>query len=79
MILLDGKKLSNEIIENIKEEINSKNIEIGFAVIWVGNDEASSVYVKNKLKKCEYVGIKTELFHLDENVISIVKFINQIN
>ncbi|MBQ8902348.1 MAG: bifunctional methylenetetrahydrofolate dehydrogenase/methenyltetrahydrofolate cyclohydrolase [Bacilli bacterium] len=81
MILLDGKKLSNEIIENIKEEINSKNIEIGFAVIWVGNDEASSVYVKNKLKKCEYVGIKTELFHLDENVSEkeLINLINELN
>lgn len=81
MILLDGKKLSNEIIENIKEEINSQNIEIGFAVIWVGNDEASSVYVKNKLKKCEYVGIKTELFHLDENVSEkeLINLINELN
>lgn len=81
MILLDGKKLSNEIIENIKEEINSKNIEIGFAVIWVGNDEASSVYVKNKLKKCEYVGIKTELFQLDENVSEkeLINLINELN
>ena len=81
MILLDGKKLSNEIIENIKEEINNKKVEIGFAVIWVGNDEASSVYVKNKLKKCEYVGIKTELFHLDENVSEkeLINLINELN
>lgn len=81
MVLLDGKKLSNEIIENIKEEINSKNLTIGFAIIWVGSDEASSVYVKNKLKKCEYVGIKTELFHLEEDVNEeeLINLINELN
>lgn len=68
MVLLDGKKVSSEIIENIKNTISDNNLEIGFAVIWIGNDEASSIYVKNKIKKCKYVGIKVELFHLDENV-----------
>jgi len=81
MVVLDGKKVSNEIVEKIKEEIYSQKLEIGFAIIWVGNDEASSIYVKNKIKKCEYVGIKTELFHLEENVSEeeLLKLINELN
>ena len=68
MILLDGKKVSNEIISDIKEKIENNNIKVGFAIIWIGNDEASSIYVRNKIKKCEKVGIKVELFHLDESI-----------
>lgn len=82
MTLLDGKKLSNEIIEDIKEEINKNNLKIGFAIIWVGDNVASSVYVKNKIKKCEYVGINVELFHLDASVseeylINLIEKLNQ--
>ena len=53
MIVLDGKATSSKIIEEIKNEITTNDYKIGFAVIWVGNDEASSIYVKNKIKKCE--------------------------
>lgn len=67
MVLLDGKATSAEIIENIKKEVNENNLKIGFAIIWVGEDEASSIYVNNKIKKCEYVGINAELHHLSEN------------
>jgi len=81
MTLLDGKKVSNEIIENIKEKISMENIKLGFAIIWVGNDEASSIYVKNKIKKCEYVGINTELFHLEENTTEnqLIELIEKLN
>lgn len=68
MILLDGKKVSEEIINNIKKEISEKNLKLGFAIIWIGNDTASEIYVRNKMKKCEEVGIKAELYHLDESI-----------
>lgn len=68
MILLDGKKVSEEIINNIKKEISEKNLKLGFAIIWIGNDTASEIYVRNKMKKCEEVGIKAELYHLDETI-----------
>ena len=80
-MILDGKKVSNEIIENIKNEIREMNKEIGFAVIWVGNNEASKIYVNNKIKKCESVGIKAELFHLEENITleELLKLITTLN
>lgn len=81
MVLLDGKKVSGEIIEDIKLQISNNNLKIGFAVIWVGNDEASSIYVNNKIKKCEYVGIKVELYHLGNNISeeNLLKLIDELN
>lgn len=81
MVLLDGKSLSNIIINNIKDEINKRNLNIDFAVIWIGYDEASSIYVKNKIKKCEEVGINVELYHLDESVSEdeVINIINKLN
>jgi len=77
-MILDGKKVSNEIIENIKLKIEKLNPKIIFAIIWIGNDEASSIYVNNKIKKCEYVGINVELYHL-ENDISETEVLNLID
>ena len=48
-MILDGKKVSTEIIDKIKEDIKKLNIKIGFAVIWIGSDDASSIYVNNKI------------------------------
>ena len=77
-MILDGRKVSNEIIENIKLKIEKLNPKIIFAIIWIGNDEASSIYVNNKIKKCEYVGINVELYHL-ENDISETEVLNLID
>ena len=80
-MIMDGKKVSSEIIENIKEDINKLNIKIGFAVIWIGNDPASNIYVNNKIKKCENVGINAELYHLDENIeeTEVLSLIDKLN
>ena len=56
--LIDGKKISAEIKEEVKNKVaeyKSNGVEITLAVIQVGNDPASSVYVGNKKKACEYV------------------------
>lgn len=81
MTILDGAKVASEILENIKIKINEYGEKIGFAIIWVGNDEASSIYVKNKLKKCEELGIEGHLYHLEENtkeeeVLSLIERLN---
>lgn len=81
MVLLDGKKISTEIVESIKNEISDRNLNIGFAIIWVGEDEASSIYVRNKIKKCEYAGINVELFHLkddtpEEELLNLIEKLN---
>ena len=71
MEILDGKKLSNEIIEELKvrcDELKEKGIKPKFAVIMVGNDKASQIYVKNKRKACEKVGIECVECFLDEDI-----------
>ncbi len=81
MTLLDGKKVSKEIRDNLKEEIKSKHLKIKLAIIWVGNNEASSIYVNNKIKKCENAGIATELYHLDDTVEEeeVLRLIKKLN
>lgn len=67
MILIDGKKISNEIKSELKEKISllkqSSSKIPGLVAILVGNDSASKIYVTNKAKACEAIGMrsKTEL------------------
>ena len=82
---LDGKKLSLEIEKKLKIDISS-NVNLtkrvpGLAVIRIGEDPASGVYVKNKEKACSRVGIKSFIFHLKETVSSfeVEQLIRQLN
>ena len=52
MIILDGKKYRDELLEQYKEKIEKENLNITLAIIQVGNNEASNIYVKNKIKFC---------------------------
>ena len=69
---LDGKKLSLKIEERLKKDLSSglnfSNRCPGLAVIRIGDDPASGVYVRNKEKACERVGIKSFLFHLNNDI-----------
>lgn len=69
--IIDGKALSNEIKDNLKEKVidfkKQYNKDITLAVVLVGENPASQVYVKNKIKACEYTGIKSLSFYLPEN------------
>ena len=68
--LIDGKKVSAKIRQELKIEVEKlKNNEISpkLAVIMVGDDKASKVYVKNKSKACNEIGIEYEEFLLSEN------------
>ena len=82
---LDGKRLSLEVEEKLKKDIitNKKltNKPPGLAVIRIGEDPASGVYVNNKEKACSRVGIKSFLFHLDEevNYHEVEDLINKLN
>ncbi len=70
MQIIDGKKISAEIKDEVKAEIaalKEKGIEGCLAVIQVGEDPASSVYVKNKAKACEYVGLSSLTYHMEES------------
>lgn len=67
--IIDGKKISAEIKDELKikvEEYKNQGKEITLAVVQVGNDPASSVYVGNKKKACEYIGIGSISFELPE-------------
>ena len=81
MTILDGKKVSNEILEDLKIKFASLDKKAGFAIIWVGNNEASGIYVKNKLKKCEKLGIEGKLYHLEENTKEeeVLELIDKLN
>ena len=70
-VIIDGKKLAQEIREELKlkcEKIKEKGIQPKLAVVMVGDNKASQVYVKNKSKACEEVGIEFEEFLLDANI-----------
>lgn len=82
--LIDGKRISQEIKDELKAKVadlKEQGIEIAMAVIQVGNDPASSVYVGNKKKACAYIGIRSESYELPEDttqdeLISLIKRLN---
>ena len=69
--LLDGKKLAKEIREELKvkcKELKEKGINPRLAVVMVGDNKASQVYVKNKSKVCDEIGIEFEEHLLESNI-----------
>ena len=67
--IIDGKKISAQIKDELRDKValmKGQGIEVSLAVIQVGNDPASSVYVGNKKKACEYVGIRSLSYELPE-------------
>lgn len=70
--MINGKEVSQKIIENIKEEhslLEKKyGKKAGLAVIIVGDNPASHVYVRNKIKSCENIGFYSETIRLEENI-----------
>ncbi|MDO4168463.1 MAG: bifunctional methylenetetrahydrofolate dehydrogenase/methenyltetrahydrofolate cyclohydrolase FolD [Lachnospiraceae bacterium] len=83
--IIDGKKISQEIKDELKEKVaqlKAEGTEIALAVIQVGDDPASSVYVRNKKRACEYIGIKSVAYEIpetttQEELLSIIKDCNQ--
>lgn len=64
---IDGKKISQDIKDEVKVEVaelNARGIYPCLAVVLVGDDPASHVYVRNKIKACEYTGIKSVSINL---------------
>ena len=82
--IIDGKAISSQIKEEVKgkvAELKAQGIEICLAVIQVGSDSASSVYVGNKKKACEYVGMKSLAYELTEETTEeeLIKLIHELN
>ena len=83
-VIIDGKELAKKIRANLKiecEELKKKNINSKLAVIMVGEDPASKVYVRNKSKACEDVGIEYEEYLLDSKITQkeLIELIEKLN
>ncbi len=81
MTLIDGKKIAAEIKDEVRDEIIKRSLSPCLAVILVGNDPASAVYVNNKKKACEYCHIRSESFELPEDTTEeeLLSLIDKLN
>lgn len=82
--VINGKKISSEIKDELKSRVTELKAEgktIALAVIQVGNDPASSVYVGNKKKACAYIGIESLSYELEEQTTEdeLLKLIDKLN
>lgn len=82
--IIDGKLISTQIKDELKEKVanlKKEGKQITLAVIQVGNDPASTVYVGNKKKACEYIGINSLAYELPEDITeeSLLKTIEDLN
>ncbi len=83
--IIDGKVISKQIKDELKEtvaKLKEDGINICLAVVQVGNDAASSVYVGNKKKACAYIGIESRAYELpesttEEELLALIQELNQ--
>lgn len=78
---IDGKEISQMVKDELRERVKKEKIEATLAVIQVGSDPASTVYVGNKKKACEYIGIRSLAFELpeetkEEKLLDLVRELN---
>lgn len=83
-IIIDGKKISQEIKDELREKVENLKADgkkAALAVIQVGNDPASAVYVNNKKKACAYIGIESLSYELPEETTeeSLLALIDKLN
>ncbi len=80
--IIDGKLVSQQVKDDIRAEIERDSLSIGLAVVIVGNNQASRVYVNNKKKACEVCGIKSYEYALpeettEEQLLELVDTLNE--
>lgn len=83
-LLIDGKAISAQIKDELREEVNelhAQGKDACLAVVQVGTDPASSVYVRNKKRACEYIGIKSQSYELPEETTQdeLIALVNKLN
>ena len=81
-IKIDGKMISTQVKDECKKRVKKEALDVTLAVIQVGNDPASTVYVGNKKKACEYIGIHSLSYELpeettEEELLELVEKLNQ--
>lgn len=82
--IIDGKKISKDIKDELKKKVadyKANGTEITLAVIQIGDDPASTVYVRNKKKACEYIGINSKSYELpgDTSEEELLELIDKLN
>ena len=83
--IIDGKAISRQVREEIAAEVvkfkEKYNCAPGLAVVIVGNDPASQVYVRNKKRGCEEVGFYSESYELDESTTQeeLIALVERLN
>lgn len=79
--IIDGKAVSAAVKEQVRDEIAREGIKAGLAVVIVGNDPASRVYVNNKKKACEFCGIQSFEYALPEETTmkELLELIDTLN
>lgn len=82
--IIDGKMISTQIKDELKEKVaamKAEGVTVCLAVIQVGNDPASSVYVNNKKKACAYIGIESLSYELPEETTQeeLIALIEELN
>ncbi len=82
--IIDGKAISTQIKEELKIRVAAlkrEGKEISLAVIQVGQDPASSVYVNNKKKACEFIGVRSLSYELEDNTTeeTLLDIISELN
>lgn len=79
--IIDGKKIADGIREKLKQKIAALPSAPQLAIVLVGNDEPSLIYVRNKQKAAAQIGLLSQLHHLDENISEeeLLKIIAQLN
>ena len=83
-MILDGLNLKKKILDDSKKRIEDEHLNLTLAIIQVGDNAASNIYIRNKIKACEKVGIKVIYKKLDsvvleEEVIEIIQSFNNNN
>ncbi|MCX6822151.1 MAG: bifunctional 5,10-methylenetetrahydrofolate dehydrogenase/5,10-methenyltetrahydrofolate cyclohydrolase [Candidatus Aenigmarchaeota archaeon] len=84
VVIIDGKKIADEIMEGLKpriQKLKKKNINPTLAIVLVGDNPSSKIYVTNKQKACEKTGISSNLYEFPENMKEekLISLIQQLN
>ena len=65
--IIDGKQIAADIREKLKQKIARLPVAPQLAIVLVGNDEPSLIYVRNKQKAAAQIGLQSQLYHMDED------------
>lgn len=79
--LLNGNTSAARLKVSLLKEIEALDTPLTLAVVWVGDDPASAVYIRNKRRVCAELGIRSKAFHLPENITEskVIALIEQLN